>query len=138
MKTDKSKGSWIRKLVGLAAIISIPVSAFAVVYDTHGYFQDWLGIGSGGASGQNHALTVGFGNNHWAGNTMTAGSYLITYDENSTVVGQWNIDTGGDEAFVVGNGTGSGDKRNALEVYKNGDVIVPKAQGDIDMGIFGQ
>lgn len=155
MKADSKRGSWKRKFVGLIAVASIPVTAYAVI-DTMGYFSGWVAVGSSGMSGTSPLLAVGTGNSFtWTpsppSNVFIAGSYLMSYDDNSTVIGQWNADTGGDEAFVIGNGTGSGDKKNSLEVYKNGDVIIPnaleihedgtviisQAQGDIDMGAFG-
>lgn len=41
-------------------------------------------------------------------------------------------------SLIVGNGTGkaSGQRNNGLVVMKNGDVIIPKAQGDISMGAY--
>ncbi len=67
------------------------------------------------------------------------GTYLIVDDRESFAVGTYN-DTAAltsDAAFVVGNGTGSSAKSNALVVYHNGDVYVPKRQGDVLMGEFG-
>lgn len=39
--------------------------------------------------------------------------------------------------FVVGNGGNSTTRSNAFIVKANGDVVIPKAQGDISMGEFG-
>ena len=46
----------------------------------------------------------------------------------------WNAQ---DPLFEIGNGTDQWHRSNALTVYKNGTVIIPKAQGDILMGEFG-
>lgn len=69
----------------------------------------------------------------------------------SVAVGRHNLQEGSpenvwietDPLFVIGNGTGNPESapeirnRNAFAVYKNGDVRIPKAQGDILMGQFG-
>lgn len=78
------------------------------------------------------------------------GSVSLSYG--SFVVGQCNVQDynqnfsqwqNEDELFVIGNGTGKHtdppevQHRNALVVYKSGDVKIPKRQGDILMGEFG-
>lgn len=56
--------------------------------------------------------------------------------EGSAIIGAYS-DPVVDAAMIVGTGTASADRENGLIVMKNGDVIIPKAQGDIDMGGFG-
>jgi len=84
--------------------------------------------------------------------SVAVGWGSIAMAAQSFVVGRNNVITGSEDAsnwvetdplFVVGNGTGdSGDppevqNRDALVVYKNGNVKIAKRQGDILMGEFG-
>jgi len=76
----------------------------------------------------------------------------IAYSAGSFVIGQRNSSDSSqsptewrdqDELFVIGNGTGKSSdppevlNRNALVVRKSGDITIPKRQGDILMGEFG-
>lgn len=89
-------------------------------------------------------LASGYGS-FSAGYSTTAQSYA------SFVVGRYNRTSvyyndydwePTDPLFVVGNGTGVDNdpnaQRDALVVYKNGNVRISKAQGDISMGAFAQ
>ena len=88
-------------------------------------------------------------NNYFYDSTDSAvlGRGLIAKGATSCiVVGRYNIDilmspgSLADPLFVVGNGTGLGNpptRSNALVVYGDGKVIIPKRQGDISMGEFG-
>lgn len=83
--------------------------------------------------------------------SATFGYALANTFNHATVVGKHNLSTGFAPAnpplFVVGNGPGDlnnnnnstdpGERKNALVVLANGDVLIPKAQGDISMGEFG-
>lgn len=85
----------------------------------------------------------------YASTSFGKGTFALSYG--STAVGQYNAynwssqnlsawtGTADDHAFVVGIGTASSasDRENAFEVLQNGDVIIPKRQGDILMGIYG-
>ena len=55
------------------------------------------------------------------------------------VVGQYNEHGTAiaNARFVVANGTAANSPSNAFIVYANGDVRIPKRQGDIQMGEFG-
>ncbi len=62
----------------------------------------------------------------------------------STVVGQYNelggnptVPANTDAIFIVGTGTGTGDRKNGFEVRRDGTVRIAKRQGDIVMGVFG-
>ena len=85
-------------------------------------------------------LTTGF-------SSFAAGYYTKADSFASFVVGCWNLGgyagpngawqwNGQDPVFEVGNGTGPATRSNALTVYKDGTVIIPKRQGDILMGEF--
>lgn len=61
----------------------------------------------------------------------------------SLAIGQFNVGTGtagswqeADPVFEIGIGSDALNPKNALTVYKNGDVTLSKAQGDISMGDF--
>lgn len=71
--------------------------------------------------------------------TATLGRGLFNHWMNCTVVGQYNDSSmNGDSGllFAIGNGSGASDRSNALEVYSNGRINIPR-QGDILMGEFG-
>lgn len=80
------------------------------------------------------------GENNYGGDGIVAsaliGRGLISYWSYAAVVGSYNATPSGDLRFVVGSGD-SVTRSNALEVYADGTVIIPKAQGDILMGEFG-
>lgn len=115
---------------------------------------------SGGLAGGDHSVAIndtsitgGLSSTAIAGG-MTGGDYSVaigygTYAEAlyCTVVGANNtfslsaspsawVDT--DPIFVVGNGTDFFNLSDAFVVLKNGDVQIPKRQGDILMGEFGE
>lgn len=72
----------------------------------------------------------------WANATLGAG--LINNWNYATVVGVFNAYNGGDGLlFVVGNGTSSTVRKNAVEVYNDGTMVISKRQGDIVMGVYG-
>ncbi len=88
--------------------------------------------------------TSAMGNSSFAiGNDLLANSYkeivVGTFNDTSIYQGMsattWQIT---DTIFVVGNGTSSNARSNAFIVYKNGDIIIPKAQGDVSMGRYGR
>lgn len=86
--------------------------------------------------------------------SFATGNNSFSASFGSFVVGQFNVPDydnaqdrlqwqSGDELFVIGNGTGKPSDppevqyRNAMVVYKSGDIKIPKRQGDILMGEFG-
>ena len=89
-------------------------------------------------------LAVGKRNDIDLGRCFAAGMGLRIRSWHSTAVGIYNEVVDGaaygqspdDGLFVVGNGASDGQRKNAFYVTRGGDVIVPKPQGDIDMGIF--
>lgn len=76
-------------------------------------------------------------------NTSAASAYSFVTGRNNAVEGNATTWVETDPLFVIGNGTGVASdpanvkNRNALTVYKNGDVKITKRQGDILMGEFG-
>lgn len=90
--------------------------------------------------------------------SLSVGNYSVAIGQGTTAVSAWSIAVGannivrtgnpsnwvlGDTIFVIGNGTGvysdPPEIRNsdALVVYKNGNITIPKRQGDVLMGEFG-
>ena len=67
-------------------------------------------------------------------NSALIGTGLDSSASGATVVGVYNTDQP-DVRFVVGNGDAN-TTSNALEVYDDGRVVVPKAQGDVSMGAY--
>jgi len=83
-------------------------------------------------------------------NSASMGIQTLAQAYGSVVIGANNVAEGDsanwvptDPLFVIGNGTGDSNdppevqNRNALVVYKNGQINIPKRQGDILMGEFG-
>jgi len=79
-------------------------------------------IGQGTCAGSAHSVALGRYNKETGSNAQS-----------------W---TGNDVLFVLGNGTGNSadppeiQKSDAFVVYQNGDVVIPKPQGDVLMGEF--
>jgi hypothetical protein len=110
------------------------------------YYYDDFGAGVDGMlvgqynynSGSTASLAAGV-NNYLASGiaNIALGQGLLNGWSNCTVVGQYNeYFEGAALVFVVGNGTNSGNRSNALEVYRDGTIKMPP-QGDISMGEFG-
>lgn len=103
-----------------------------------GYAHTVAGLSGGMIVGKTHVAT---------GQQFLIGTGLIAQVTGapSVVVGQYNkaqqTPQAGQPAqvFVVGAGTSSSPslRKNAIEVYADGKVILPQAQGDISMGEFG-
>jgi hypothetical protein len=115
----------------------------------------------GAAVGSRAIISAAIGgmNHVMAGNSWTMGSSNEVTGELSTALGvglvadsmgctfvgdtsapvQGSLTTRRDEdpVFVVGNGTDSDNRSNALIVKRNGDVVITKPQGNISMGIYG-
>lgn len=116
----------------------------------------------GGTNYANASYSLAYGTTNQvlstAGYSMSGGSYSIAKGQNSVAIGyfatapsytsvafgRYNKVASGqstsswvasDQLFVIGNGTDSVPS-NALEVKKDGTVIIPKRQGDISMGSF--
>lgn len=124
-------------------------SAFGEVTSAFGSYSLAFGyrteaIGACSLAAGNETLAVG--------NLSCAfGFKTVAYSQSSFVVGQYNEISlgslgawvGSESVFEIGNGTGNPSdpvevrNRNALTVYKNGDVKITKRQGDILMGEFG-
>lgn len=105
-----------------------------------------LGYGSNvqAASTATNALAGGEQTIAYGKNSVALGYYTTAPSYGSVVLGQYNQSAGGqntgswvnsDQLFVIGNGS-SGSPSNALEVKKDGTLIIPKRQGDISMGSF--
>jgi hypothetical protein len=98
------------------------------------------------------SVAIGEANTSTGWGAMTIGRALTSASAGCVVVGLANTpivgnDTywvGTDPVFIVGNGANGSQipgqsaptQSNALVIYKNGDVKIPKAQGDISMGEF--
>jgi len=114
-------------------------------------WADYAFGAAGGAANEYHAIALGglaLGRESVAIGTMNT----IAFSAGSFVIGQRNSSDSSqsstewrdqDELFVIGNGTGKPSdppevqNRNALVVRKSGDITIPKRQGDILMGEFG-
>lgn len=103
--------------------------------DNSGTIARSMAVGTTNYILSSDSFASGWNNDVTANQAMALGYALVNAETRSTVVGEYNA-AKNDVRFVVGNGD-SGSRSNALEVYKNGDVIINKEQGDISMGAFG-
>ena len=136
MKLREFKPGW---KTGIIVLLGIPlVIKAADISGDHLHINYWGLFGSSWTG--NSQVNVAIGDyNTWGTsvqNSLTVGSNLKAYDSSSLVVGTWNEDTTGAKLFVIGRGTGSQAKANALEVHRNGTVIAIEDQGDIPTGDF--
>ncbi len=77
-----------------------------------------------------YSMIIGRGLFGWHDNCLIAGKFNKTFSD------RFVPPSGPQPIFVLGNGTAQ-NRSNALAVFDNGDVIIPKRQGDILMGEFG-
>jgi hypothetical protein len=72
-------------------------------------------------------LVVGLNNSIWTNNTFVFGTGLMgSYNSTTlTLVGHYNDPNVYGSVFAIGNGSDDSNRRNAFEVYQNGDVIIP-------------
>jgi hypothetical protein len=119
---------------------------------TNGNFCGFV-AGNSNTVSKSIAVAIGEGNTSTGWGAMTIGRALTSASAGCVVVGMANQPivgdatywVGADPVFVVGNGTNntalagqSGPvTSNAFVVYKNGTVKIPKRQGDVGMGRFG-
>lgn len=75
-------------------------------------------------------------------NSMVFGKGLINHSgvsKGSVFVGRYNKTSYASErVFVVGIGDDDANRADGLIIKDNGDIVIPKAQGDISMGVYGQ
>ncbi len=108
--------------------------------------------GASGGNANSYGLVVGYANSTALDAGLAAGKYNVVTNNNFAlgkgltantadpivVLGRYNASPVNGQVFVVGVGSGGGSNaKNALEVYSDGRVRLPKRQGDIKMGIFG-
>ena len=131
----------VRKSLVAAAAVAVPMALHAVdpYVNVPGY--GWFGSSHTGAYGG--TVAVGFNNIVKPGTTGTGtaaiGTGLRANWANSLVVGQYNSTaTGGTPLFVVGNGESDSVRKNAMEVWSNGTVVIGKVpeKGGVPMGEF--
>ena len=99
------------------------------------------------------AICGGYGNQVFRGYSITAGQENVNTENNSLVIGQFNITSynfhpngmvlGSYNApiakpahLVIGNGYLNTPRKNSFIVYADGDIVITKPQGDISMGIY--
>jgi hypothetical protein len=81
-------------------------------------------LGSYSATGGSGSYVLGESNNALYQNSMAIGNYLKTSKFNQLVLGRYNAEDN-TSIFVLGNGTGSNDKRNAMTIDENNQVHFP-------------
>lgn len=149
-----------------AGFDSLASGNYSITAGTFCVASGWYSIAIGNASEALENHSIAFGEFAYAaaehslaiGNLVASlGKYSSSFGYqttaaayNSFVVGRNNIGGGESDSWEeedplleVGNGSGDPNdppeiqNRNALTVYKNGDITIPKRQGDILMGEFG-
>ena len=95
-----------------------------------------MAVGYGNVVEAEDAACIGRSNAQNGYQGALIGMGLSNSADMATVVGSYNIDRAG-VRFVVGDGEDADNPSNAFEVHDNGDVVIPKRQGDVLMGPFG-
>lgn len=112
----------LKSQILIVAALSLPISVLATWSFSGSKEYTSYGVEIGSANSvSSWSLAVGLGNST-AGSSATVGQYLSSQPY-SLVVGKYNQGVGA--YFVVGNGTSTSNKKNALEVYSNGRVVIP-------------
>lgn len=124
---------------------SLAVGGSSTASGTGSFAQGFNTVASGSTSVALGQSSISSGNY-----AFSSGYYVAAVSAYSAVFGRFNAIEGSgtawsetDPLFVIGNGTGvttdppNVKSRNALTVYKNGDIKITKRQGDIEMGGFG-
>ena len=122
-------------LVCAIAALSIPVTFIALGTPLTSSDSAWVGS-SHSVNSYSYSMAVGLNNTVSSNYSVAFGEGIFTGQSHMTAVGKWNEDPAG-ILFAVGYGTGSGDRKNAFEVYDDGRVVVKAKQGNVKMGSFG-
>lgn len=120
-----------------------------ITAQTYFHTVGWMGanqyITTNGYVSAGTYMRVGTGSTATGLRTLAVGDAATAQAQSSVVIGRHNLIQGNstawvatDPLFVIGNGASTSNRNNAFTVYKNGNVIISKAQGDILMGEFGQ
>lgn len=114
-------------------------------YNTFNYLasvreiKNSLVVGEANSSSITNGFVAGK-NNAAVGQHYVLGEGLIAEtNARMVVLGQFNAEPVVGQLMVVGNGDSAdpNDRKNALEVYSDGKIVIPKRQGDVGMGRFG-
>jgi len=89
-----------------------------------------LAAGSGSFANSTGAIALGNGTTSQAWSSVTVGHY------NSNITGNNTVWVSTDPVFIVGTGN-STTRANGIVIYNSGNITMPKRQGDIIMGAFG-
>ena len=107
-------------------------TASGVNSHTEGYSTTASGINSHAegysttASGEaSHA--EGYYTNASASNSHAEGKHTIAVNDNGHVAGKYNVGISRDTIHETGIGTGTGDRKNAFEIYTDGTLTAPEA-----------
>ena len=134
-KNNSEKTTWRRKLFTVVAVLVIPVT----IYATSVSYTGWIKVGSEHDISASRSMAVGYTNSVVNADSMAVGRYLVVADGQCLVVGQYSLTSpGGPSHFIVGGGFGTepGERKNLLEVRKDGQIVVSEPQGDISMGPY--
>jgi len=102
-----------------------------------------VAIGNDVAATGHHSTAIGYEVGAYGRYSTAIGKGVSSTAYNSFAIGSYNVGGGNattwvgtDPLFEIGNGTSWEAKSSALIVYKNGNIKIPKPQGDIPMGEF--
>jgi hypothetical protein len=104
-----------------------------------------LAVGYGNSAGGANSIAIGYDNSSVGDNAVTFGTTLTAPSFCQTSIGRWNLTIAGtatswvltDPLFVVGNGTASGARSNAMTILKNGNTGLGVTAPDATLDVVG-
>ena len=104
-----------------------------------------MAVGFGNAATGDFSMSVGYDNSSEGDNAVAIGTSLTAPSYCQTSIGRWNQTIAGtatswvltDPLFVVGNGTASGARSNAMTILKNGNTGLGVTAPDATLDVVG-
>ncbi|MFC2104731.1 tail fiber domain-containing protein [Bacteroidota bacterium] len=125
---EGTEASGLRSFSAGDNTVASGASSFAMGYQTNATNTGSFAVGNTTSSTGRYAIAAGVNTSTDAYASVVIGQYNTTFDA-------YEIDwLGTDPVFVVGIGTGSGSRADALRVYQDGKIYMPGVYGDLVSG----
>lgn len=123
----------------------IPGTMFTTANFNQAQGTNSMAIGFGNAATGNYSMSVGYDNSSAGDNAVAIGTTLTAPAFCQTSIGRWNQTLTGtasswiltEPLFVVGNGTASGARSNAMTILKNGNTGLGVSAPDATLDVVG-